>query len=159
MKEFIKIVLILAIVSLLLSISCEQSTEPGEDLNFQKLEIHYSKMGGWIQPTKLDIYGNGLVKANLLNHSNHAATDSASKILTKKEQDEIVNLFRSFSEYKRHYEPENWVTDQNTHSIVFINDGIPDTVSVYMPEKADIPLNLMKTILGMESLWASMLED
>lgn len=150
--------LISGLLTIFLSVGCQHSTESMGDLDFQKMEVHYSKVGGWIHPTKLDIYGNGLVRAFLYDHSSLTLSDSASTVLTKKEQNEIAELFGRFSIYDRHYEPDDWVTDQNTHIIVLIYDSIPDTVSVYMPDKADIPLSLTRVILEMESLWANMLD-
>ncbi len=153
MKISINLSIISAIVMILLWIGCEHSTEPKWTLNFQKMEIHYTKVGGWIHPTKLDIHSDGLVMAYLYDHRSYTMTDSASTILNRKEQSKIADLFRSFSSYDRHHEPEDWITDQNTHIIILIYDGVPDTVSVYMPAKADIPLSLTKIILEMESLW------
>lgn len=143
------------IALILISVSCEHSTEPKWNLDFKKMEIHYSKVGGWIQPTKLDIYGNGLAIAYSFTQS----IDSAITILDKKKQNEIADLFKSFFSYNHYYEPkpEDWVTDQNTHTIILIYDGIPDTVSVYMPDKANIPLSLTKIIFEMELLWAHVL--
>jgi hypothetical protein len=157
MKRTINLSIISAIVYIFLSIGCDHSAEPKWDLDFNKMEIHYSKVGGWIQPTKSDIYNSGLARAFLFNHSTYTATDSASTVLSRKEQNEIVDLFQSFLSYERYYEPKDWITDQNTHTLVLIYDGIPDTVSVYMPDKADIPPSLTKIILEMEFLWAGML--
>ena len=160
MKRF-NLSLISGIFSLLLSLGCEHSTEPKWNLDFQKMEIHYSKVGGWIHPTKLDIYSNGLVNAYLFNQSSLTTTDSASTFLNRKEQEEIVGLFKSFWSYNHYYEPkpEDWATDQNSHTIILIYQEIPDTVSVYMPDKADIPSSLTKIILEMEALWSSVLNE
>lgn len=153
MKRFVNLSLIIGIFSLLLSISCQHSTEPKWNLDFQKMEIHYSKVGGWIQPTKLDIYGNGIAIAYSFNQN----ADSVITSLNKEEQNELADLFKSFFSYKRHYEPKDWVTDQDTHTIILFYEGIPDTVSVYMPDKADIPLSLTKILLEMEALWSSII--
>ena len=157
MNTFVKFASFIGIFSVLCS--CQNSSEPKWDLKFQKMEIHYSKVGGWIPPTKLDIYGTGHATAYLFKHSTYTTTDSALKILSRKEQFEIADLFQSFYSYNRHYEPEYWVTDQNTHTVVLIYDGIPDTVSVYMPDKASIPPSLTKIILEMEALWDDMLNE
>jgi len=155
MKKYMKCIPLTGIFSFLLSFSCEHSTEPTWKLDFQKMEIHYTKAGGWINPTKLDIYGNGLAIAYSFNQN----ADSAIAVLDQKEQDEIADLFRAFFSYNHYYEPkpEDWVTDQNSHMIILIYEGVPDTVSVYMPGKANIPLSLTKIILEMESLWAHVL--
>lgn len=150
MNKYIKSVILIGIFLVLFS--CQNSSEPKWNFDFKKMEIHYNKVGGWIQPTKLDIYGNGLVNA-------YISIDSASTMLTQKEQEEIADLFRSFASYDKHYEPkpEDWATDQNTHTTILIYNGVPDTVSVYMPDKSDIPLSLIKIIMEMELLWANTL--
>jgi hypothetical protein len=157
MKKYTKFIRLIGIFSLILS--CQNSSEPKWDLNFQKMEIHYTKVGGWIHPTKLDIYGNGLVNTYLFNHSSYTATDSASTSLNRKQQKELAILFQSFASYDKYYEPKpgDWVTDQNTHTIILIYDSVPDTVSVYMPDKSDIPLSLIKIIMEMELLWANVI--
>jgi hypothetical protein len=155
MKKYAKATIASGIFFLLFASGCDHSNDPKWNPDFQKMEIHYSKAGGWIVPTKLDIYGNGTVIAYSFNQN----ADSVLAVLDEKEQDQIEWLFKSFSSYDRYYEPkpEDWVTDQNTYMIIFLYDGIPDTVSVYMPEKADIPLSLTKIIVEMEALWAEVL--
>lgn len=153
MKRNLKVVLATEVCFLFLIFNCEHSNWPKWDPDFHKMEIHYSKVGGWIVPTKLDIYGNGTVIAYSFNQN----ADSVVAVLSKKEQDQIAGLFKSFPGYSRHYEPKDWVTDQNTHTIVWIYNGVPDTVSVYMPEKADIPLSLNKIIVEMEALWTEVI--
>lgn len=135
---------------------CNSPTSP--DLEFSKMEIHYTKIGGWINTSKLDIYGSGLVEAYHIGHASTEVLDSASTFLSQEAQRKIASLFESFSSYDSYYEPVDYGTDQNLHTTVFIYDREPDTVAVYQPERANIPSGLGKMIEEMESMWESIFE-
>ena len=125
---------------------------PSTNIEFAKAEIHYTKSGGWIRTSKLDIYGNGLACASLIPGSNSNPLDSALPTLDEKERDRIAQLFAEFSLYRPHYTPVKFWTDQDYHTIVFIYENIPDTVSVYDPRRANLPRSLRKLIGGLEGL-------
>lgn len=142
----------------ILFISCISPIKEEPDLEFAKMEIHYTKLGGWINTSKLDIYGSGLVNAYHISHASTEVLDSAKTFLSDEDQKRISSLFRSFSSYDRHYEPDQYVTDQNYHTTILDYEGVSDTVSVYMPHKANIPEGLKQIIEEMDSLWESMFE-
>lgn len=122
------------------------------NIEFAKLEIHYTKSGGWIDTSQLNIYGNGLTSAHVSSARSSVPVESAAVMLTKKEQDHIARLFAWFSLYKPHYEPVRFWTDQDYHTIVFIYENMPDTVSVYDLNRAAVPGSLKKLIAELENL-------
>ena len=145
------------IACLFFSIACENSTEPEATLNFSEMEIHYKKSGGWIHTSTIDIYGDGLVKAHKIRHASFDTMASATKHLNTKQQNEIAVLFETFSNFARHYSPDEFITDQDYHTIVFIYQGIPDTVSAYMPGPSNSPQDLNRIFDKMQNLWSDML--
>ena len=143
--------------------SCSQLMDSNEDnhksdepeLIFSKMEIHYSKSGGWIYTSLLDINGNGLAIAQ--KGSSPDFSDSASTNLSGGEKDKIARLFESFSNYDSYYEPKEHRTDQNYHTIIMIYENVSDTVAVYDPDKANIPKGLSNIIKEMDSIWWNIL--
>ena len=146
----------LLVFVVLFSINCKDNPS-GTDIS-PDMEIHYTKTGGWINTSRLDIYGNGLVNAYQVKHASSDTLDSASTILSEEEQNRVVSLFGSFSTYDSHYEPDVFFTDQNYYTIVFIYEGEIDTVSVYMPGESNIPSGLEEIIDEMEIFCNSMFE-
>lgn len=142
----------------ILFISCSSPTKEEPDSEFAKMEIHYTKLGGWINTSKLDIYGSGLVNAYHIRHAGTEVLDNAKTFLSNEDQKRISFLFRSFSSYDRHYEPDQYVTDQNYHITILDYEGVSDTVSVYMPQEANIPEGLGQIIEEMGFLWETMFE-
>lgn len=140
----------------ILVISCSSPLKEEPYLEFAKMEIHYTKLGGWINTFKLDIYGSGLANAYQIKHANTEVLDSAKVFLSDEDQKRMSFLFRSFSRYDRHYRPNQHVTDQNYHITILDYEGISDTVSVYIPHKANIPVGLKQIIEEMDSLWENM---
>lgn len=137
--------------------SCENSTEPETDIFFSEMEIHYTKAGGWINTSKLDIIGDGTANALEIAHGSRDTINSSSKFLNRSKKEILVKLFSSFSEYESYYAPNNYYTDGNHHRIIFIFEGIADTVSVYEPQNAKIPFSLSEIILVLEDIWMNTL--
>jgi hypothetical protein len=154
MEKFIVVIYILS----LFLFDCNNSTGPNSDLEFSKMEIQYKKSGGWINTSKLYIYGNGLVNAYHIAHASLDTIDSTSALLSQNDQRKIVYLFVAFANYDSNYEPNPWYTDGNYHVTIFVYEGKADTVTVYEPNNANIPEGLNKIIQEMESLWQSMFD-
>lgn len=152
-----KILISLVIVlTMLFNIGCKNNptgTEQELDLEFSKMEIHYVKSGGWINTSKLDIYGNGRVDAYEIEHSSRDTLNSSYIILDEVEKNKLESLFESFSAYESHYEPEVFVTDQDFYTTILAYEDKIDTVTVYMPEQTDMPDGLEEIIHEMKSLW------
>ena len=146
-----KLIPIIFSISILLS-SCKNSTDSNSPLVFSKMEIHYTKMGGWIHTSILDIYGSGLVNGYILKHASCDTLDCAADTLSQNEMNNLGNLFGSFSNYDSYYEPEQFRTDQNIHTVILIYNNKRDTVSVYEPGRANIPNGLYNIIHEMEQL-------
>ena len=124
-----------------------------DDIDFSKMEVHFKKSGGWIDTSELDIYNTGLVEARNINHSGGEITNGKSMMLNDSEKKKVSDLFRSFPDYKRHYEPDPWYTDGNYYAVIFIHKNKPDTVSVYGLNDTDFPGSLEDIIKEMEKLW------
>jgi len=136
---------------------CSASNGTGPAIEFSDIEVHYIKSGGWIITSKLDIYGDGLVKAQLIGHASAEPTETDSVILKEDDQQKMENMFSSFSNYDRHYEPDPWYTDGEYHLIIFTHGNKTDTVSVYGIWDTDIPTSLKEIIDKMERTWSSVL--
>ena len=93
---------------------------PEINLAFSEMEIHYMKGGGWINTSVLDIDGTGEVKAYLIRHASSVILDSARMILNDSEKERLVELSSSFSTYEDYYQPDDYRTDQDDHSLVLI---------------------------------------
>jgi hypothetical protein len=152
-----RMILFLALLAFII-ISCSDPTSINEDLEFSEMEIHYTKYGGWIHTSKLDIFSDGLVLAlELKNGSPFDTLGKSSKYLDEKSKEKLSDLFRSFSSYDAYYAPGLGCTDGNEHIIVFIYKGNPDTVNVYEPQNANIPKSLELIIQEMENIWLELL--
>ena len=137
----------------LLFIRCSSPTQSHPPLELAKMEIHYSKTGGWTHTATLDIYSDGLVRAHRIGHASLDTLARVSTFLNLEDQRRIAALFTGFSSYDSLYEPDPWYTDGDYHNINFVYEGNADTVSVYEPEQVKIPGGLRKIIREMESLW------
>ncbi len=149
---------VLAILLTFTLSDCEETASSRIDLEATDQEIHYIKSGGWINTAKLDIRSNGRVQACHIAHASAEIIDSASTVLTYAEKEKIVGLFRSFSNYARHYDPEHWYTDGEYYLIVRNTDEAADTVSVYEPENCNLPSGLENIIEELEHLWHRLLD-
>jgi hypothetical protein len=141
----------------LLLFACDSSTGPPLNPELAKMEIHYSKGGGWIDTSELHIRDR-LVEAHHIRHASSDTIASNSMVLDRSDQRKIATLFLSFSDYESDYEPEPWYIDGNWYTIILVYEGVADTVSVYGPEDANIPKGLNSIIQEMESLWQAMFE-
>ena len=140
-------------IFLVLSIGCNSPTRPYSELEFSKVEVHYTKAGGWINTVKLDIYGTGLTHAYQISHASLDTLRNISTFLDLEDRRRIAALFADFSSYDSRYEPESWYTDGNHHTIGFLYEGKADTVKIYEPGQANIPRRLSDIIREMDSLW------
>ncbi len=122
------------------------------NIEFGKLEIHYTKSGGWIGTSQLNIYGNGIASAFVFSGAISDQTDSSTVMLDKNEQDRLAKVFAEFSLYKSYYTPDKFWTDQDYHTIVFVYQNMPDTVNVYDLRRANVPGSLRKLIDELENL-------
>jgi len=122
------------------------------NIEFAKAEIHYTKSGGWIGTSRLNIYGNGIASAFVFSGAISDQVDSSAVMLEESEQDHIAKLFAAFSLYERHYAPSKIWTDQDYYTVVFIYENKPDTVGVYDLHRANLPGSLRKIFGELESL-------
>lgn len=155
MRNRILVSLVIGFV-LVLNIGCKESptgAEDESDLEFSKMEIRYERSGGWINTSKLDINRDGRVNACEIAHASSDTLNSSYIFIDEEEQNKLENLFESFSDYDSYYTPEEFLTDQDFHTIVLTYEGDADTVDVYMPEESDMPDGLKEIIHEMESLW------
>ncbi|MFQ6104906.1 MAG: hypothetical protein ACE5OP_11555 [Candidatus Glassbacteria bacterium] len=142
----------LLLLSGIFVISCGGSNEPEAKLQFSRMEIHYTKSGGWINTSRLFIYSDGSVTAFTLSQTKGDTLKSGTLVLSEEDRVNLAYLFEPFSTFEPYYEPENPSSDQDLHTTIFIYEDVPDTVMVYMPEEADIPEGLWRIIEEMESL-------
>ncbi|MFQ5639824.1 MAG: hypothetical protein ACE5IR_17735 [bacterium] len=139
--------------------NCASPFNPTADLRFEEIELHFTKRGGWINTSKLDIFSSGLATAYTIAHASPTILDSASLYLNTNEQNEIMNLITSFSIYKKHYEPAEYVTDGNFHVIVLSYHSRIDTVTVYNAfYGAPIPRKLGTLIKTLEEIHKNILD-
>ena len=152
---FVAVPVLGVVLSLVLLSACDGSlvsASPPTNVQFAKAEIHYTKSGGWISTSKLDIYGNGLAWASVIPQWTLTPHDSAAVTLDRKEQNLLADLCGGFSSYNNHYEPKELISDMDFHVIVFIYGGVPDTVSIYDPHRTILPLRLRTLLAALEDL-------
>jgi hypothetical protein len=136
----------------LIPLACGGSNEPEPNLLFSRMQIQYFKYGGYIETSKIFIYPNGRLDAYVISHNKVDTLGQASIVLSNEDRNDLARLFDPFSTFDPYYEPEHPLTDQNYHTTILIYEGVPDTVTVYMPDQADIPQGLRNIINEMESL-------
>ena len=139
-------------------LACSTSTGPDVALIFSEMEIHYTKSGGWINTSKLDIMSDGTVNAFEMAHASGETINTSSKFLKDSKKEKLSILFSSFSEYESHYAPEPLHTDGNHHNIILLYEGKADTVTVYEPQNAIMPDRLYKIIQELENIWMNTLD-
>jgi hypothetical protein len=133
-------------------IYCSDSNEPEPELLFSRMEIRYYKTGGWINTSKLYIHKNGTANAYVLSNAKADTLDQGSMILSDEDRYNLAHLFEPFSTFDSYYEPDNPLTDQNYLTTILIYEEIPDTVTVYMLEEANVPYGMRQIIEGLESI-------
>lgn len=149
-------ILVLSCLLLPLNPGCSGPTRSGAP-EFSAMEIHYTRAGGWTHTATLDIDGLGFARACRLEHASLDTSARVSTLLTPAEQDRLASLFVGFGAYGSYYEPDPWHTDGNHHTVRFVYEGVADTVRVYEPERADLPVRLRLLIGELESLWQLMI--
>jgi hypothetical protein len=122
------------------------------------MEIEYVKRGGWISTHKLQIRSSGEANAQVVAHAGSEVLRDTTATLTADQRELLSASFASFARYDRHYQPKKEATDGNRHRIVLTYDGVPDTVSAYMPHLGEAPESLLKLINDLEQLHRSILE-
>jgi len=137
---------------------CSNLNEPGQNNDLRDTEIRYKKAGGWIDTSILNISASGSVTAYLRSHSTLDTIKTGSTYLNNEDRDEIISDFNSFGKYESYYEPSQWYTDGNYHTIILIKNGISDTVTVYEPQNSILPDGLTEIISEMEDLWIETIE-
>ena len=161
---FLYAVIILMFSITFISLKCsyliDLDVEPGpEPLDYRMMEIHYEKFGGWINTSILDIFKDGSVKAYLYAHASDYLLDSASTVLTTMERENFARIFRYYSYYENFYRPRIYYTDGDYHQVILnYQEEIPDTVTVYEPHEANIPISLMNIIDSLETLFSRMIK-
>ena len=143
----------------LLTLACSSSTDSGEKLNFEDLNIEYSKSGGWINHTSLKIDSAGFVKAVIHFHATWETLDSNTTTLTSTEKKNLCDMFESFKELKNYYEPNHYYTDQDYHVIILKTEAGNDTTSVYDPAHCILPNDLNRILNFMDQKIDDLLFD
>lgn len=131
--------------------ACSSSTDSGEQLNFEDLNIKYSKSGGWINHYTLSIDSTGFVEAVVHFHATWEKLDSNTIVLTSSEKKKLCSIFESFIELNDYYEPDHYYTDQNYHTIILRTEMGSDTTSIYDPPHCNLPYELNQIISFMEN--------
>jgi hypothetical protein len=146
-----KLYRLLLLTFFIIIFACSSSTDSGEKLNFEDLNIEYIKSGGWINHYILSIDSSGFVEALVRFHSTWEVSDSNTTVLTQSEKKILSNLFESFKGMKDYYEPDHYITDQNYHTIILRSQAESDTTSVYDPLHCNLPYELDQIISFMEN--------
>lgn len=148
-KAIVPAVLLLAIAA-----GCDSPTGSGSGLDFEKMEVHYTRAGGWTaEVVQLDIYGTGQVDAFRISHSSADTIGSSSATLSPSERESVASMFTGFGRYAATYEPDPWTTDGDTYTIRFLYEGVADTVVVYEPEQTALPPDLDRLLAEMDAIW------
>ncbi len=132
--------------------SCDGPNQPSL-LRPSGLEIHYTRSGGWIDTSQLDVFPDGLVKACEFQHATRSVMRGDSAYISSRQMDHMSKLFDSFPQYDRRYEPPAIVMDQDRHRIICMRQGLADTVDIYMPSEARCPANLMAILCDLQTVW------
>jgi len=151
-----------SIIILVLIISCSTSTDTDEALDFNNMNIEFYKTGGWTNTYTLRIDSTGFVKVYVHYYyysSSIAIKDGDSANLTDEEKNLLSVLFYSFSDFKKFYEPEHSITDQNYYTIILKNGTSLDTTAVYDPPHCNLPKNLNRIISFMNDKIDDLLTD
>lgn len=154
-----KIYYLYVFVIAILVVACSAPTDNNETLNFDDINISYFKSGGWINPYSLFIDSTGIIKVYAYSYSSIAAKDSNTAILSGAEKKDLCRLFVSFNQFKRHYEPDHYLTDQNYFTIILRNKTSIDTTSIYDPSNCNLPEDLIQIINFMEHKLDELLID
>ena len=142
------------ILCVLLSSGCSGPTAPQARIEFSRMEVHYSREGGWTDAARLDLYGTaGRVRACRIAHASLDTLSSASDLLSSREWSEIAALFSGFSSLDSEYGPQPWYTDRDLYTVIFVYESRADTVMVHDPESARVPDRLRRILAAMESIW------
>ena len=143
----------LLLILLILICGCNNFSEPIIEKEFSGTEIQYHKYGGWINTSRMIINDKGKIAAYLISQ---AALDTLKKgfsSLKSSEENELHEKFSSFSDYESNYSPNKWYTDGNYHTVIYMQNGLSDTVSVYEIQNSNIPEELRIIIDCLENLW------
>ncbi len=153
MKILINYILFLSAVVL---ISCSGIVNPESTLEFGEYDLYFTKSGGWINPSGLNLYKNGNVIA--VSYGSHGK-DTTNTNITSGDQKKLSNLLIGFEKYDRHYEPSEYWTDQNYETIILVNRNISDTVSAYNRPFAKLPVKLNKLFNWLNDYYAQVTTD
>lgn len=138
-------------------ISCSASTDSNQSLQFENMNIEYSKVGGWINRYKLNIDEDGLTRCYEITHASMDTIDADSVFLNEREKEKLGELFATFQSFNSNYEPAQYYSDGNYHTIILYYEGRSDTVTVYEPRNCIIPKDLKDIITIMEQKLQSVL--
>ena len=145
---------------LILLYSCSSSTDSDDTLDFNNMNIDFYKSGGWINFYTLKIDSTGFIRAYVGDYSSSIAfIDSNSTNLTEDDKQLLTTFFYSFSDFKKLYEPEHYLTDQNYYTIILKNGTLRDTTAVYDPPNCNLPMDLKLIINFMDQKIDDLLFD
>ncbi|MDG5768296.1 hypothetical protein QA596_12600 [Balneolales bacterium ANBcel1] len=135
------------------------SSQPSEPLAFEKMEVQYTRFGGWIHKSELFVHSSGIASAKVTGHASGEVIRDTSITLTEDQQKMLSNSFAFFSRYERHYQPDKFMTDGDFHQIILTYDGVADTVLTYMPYESKLPKNLLRLIEDLDQLHQIILQS
>ncbi|MEJ2544625.1 MAG: hypothetical protein P8Y99_11210 [Calditrichaceae bacterium] len=140
------------LIFLILVFSCSSSTDSDDAFDFNNMNIDFYKSGGWINFYTLKIDSTGYTKAYVGDYlSSLAYLDSNATNLTADEKHLLQVLFNPFADFKKLYEPEHYLTDQNYYTIILKNKTAIDTTSVYDPAHCNLSDDLSQIMNFMEN--------
>ena len=141
-------------------IRCEKNTEPTlSPLDFSKINISYSRAGGWTNTSILLIDSTGFIEALHIGHASDSLLSRNSSTISEDQKREFEILFSSFFQFDSYYEPSPWYTDGEIHRIIFCYEAQNDTVDVYEPENAKIPGDLNEIINKLYRHWKLLIQN
>lgn len=136
-----------------LCLACSGPTGPDGGIDYARMDIHYTRTGGWSHTDRLDIVSTGRIHACRIAHASLDTSIRVSDQMTLSDRKRLAELFSGFDGYDREYGPDPWYTDGDRHTVVLVYGGKADTVAVYEPARARLPTRLGKILAEMESIW------
>ncbi|MGD9899890.1 MAG: hypothetical protein AB7T22_12265 [Calditrichaceae bacterium] len=142
--------LIYTLLIITLTTGCEDPVSPA--LDYSQMEIHYQKSGGWIPVTSLSVNGADAMITGVEISQQGQSSDTLCEAANQTELNVLAEIFYGFDQYNDYYEPVDFHTDANYHQTVLIYKGKSDTVTVYDPDRVNLPSGLKRSIDEMEKM-------
>ena len=141
---------ILSILILILS-GCSDPLSPTLDPDYSEIQFKITRGSGWGTPWSLmEIYKSGWIKMDRFVQDEWK---EGIEISMKSSEMEIFRkMERDFASYNRFYKPEEYYTDQPSHTFILIRE-VAVTTEVYDYHRSDLPGSLRKGIESVEGIY------